>query len=90
MLASESLSLIESEEATTTLIKNSQKKGRVSETPSSITSPKGLNSVILEDNKFEESVEFEDAHSHYSEESHQLPHRKCLPYLRNPNQKYNI
>ena len=55
MLASESLSLIESEEATTTLIKNSQKKGRMSETPSSITSPKGLNSVILEDNKFEEN-----------------------------------
>ncbi|OMJ81258.1 hypothetical protein SteCoe_18315 [Stentor coeruleus] len=46
-----------------------------------------------ETSKSDESVQFEDAQSHYSEENadnQPIPHRKCLPYLRNPNQKYNI
>ena len=40
--------------------------------------------------KSEESIQFEDAHSHYSEEEQSVPHRNNLPYLRNPNQKINI
>ena len=43
-----------------------------------------------EEEKYEESIQFEDAHSHYSEEDQAVPHRSNLPYLRNPNQKINI
>jgi oxysterol-binding protein 1 len=61
---------------------------------SSIASPKHLEPIrkIEEECKGEESVEFEDAKSHASMEKEEsyMPHRKSLPFLRNPNQKYNI
>jgi hypothetical protein len=56
--------------------------------PKSNFEPFVLDPIVKE----EESVEFEDAQSHASEdvEEHIFPRRKGLPYLRNPNQKYNI
>ncbi|CAG9314221.1 unnamed protein product [Blepharisma stoltei] len=58
--------------------------------------PVGLQKVIYEEECKEiEEIEFEDAKSHYSDDSEKnnlkiIPHRKSLPVLRNPNQRMNI
>jgi Oxysterol-binding protein/PH domain len=91
MLSSETLSLLESEESCAAFKKkvNHTSRGSI-ESSKMIYSPKNLESSNNEEEKSDESIEFEDAHSHYSEEEYPNPYRKCLPCLRNPNQKYNI
>ena len=95
MIASETLSILESEE-TNRMGNSSMMPQRfsldMSDVGSSIASPKNnpLSPIAIEEEKSEESIQFEDAHSHQSEEESHLPYRKCLPFLRNPNQKINI
>lgn len=92
-LASETLSLLEMEKSKPT--KNQKlselRRGSVDTlNGAGMVSPKGY--CAEEEFKDDESVEFQDAQSHESREveDYYCPHRKCLPYLRNPNQKYNI
>jgi hypothetical protein len=89
LLASETLSLVESTKPNPSMRHSVEICDSVSR---SIHQPQENPIKIIEECKSEESIQFEDARSHYSEEPHEdlNPHRKCLPYLRNPNQKYNI
>lgn len=93
-VASETLSLIEVEEVKCGITRRSQVRGQSMDFGDGplVASPKAVNFNVEDQAKSEESIEFQDAQSHASEEMEQYctPHRKCLPYLRNPNQKYNI
>lgn len=95
MLASETLSIIESEDTksiTSSVYGPTQRMSMDMSEISSLPSPHHNLQILIpnEELKLEESIEFEDAHSHYSEENQHAPYRSCLPYLRNPNQKINI
>ena len=94
-IASEALSILESEDRVPLRKTFSSQINVDYSERDSIASPKSnFEPFALEGNdKEEESVEFEDAQSHASGdvvEEHFFPRRKCLPSLRNPNQKYNI
>jgi hypothetical protein len=99
LLASEALSFLESEEtksvATSRFSINERKSlefGEFSQKFKVASSEDhfGGNEVIAEED--EESVRFEDARSHVSEEKEEycVPHRRTLPFLRDPKTKYNI
>ena len=94
-IASEALSLLESEDPRSGPSRrtyNKQMSVDYSE-KDSIASPKNIFEPFVLEDKEEESVEFQDAQSHASGdvvEEYIFPRRKCLPSLRNPNQKYNI
>ena len=104
LLASESLSFLESDDARSVASSRFSLNERRSleitdfsslsnpkiKTPSIFVQPAEKMDTIEEDN--EEKARFEDARSHISEEKYEflIPHRKSLPFLRDPKTKYNI
>ena len=97
LLASETLSFLESEDTRSVASKYMNERHSVDSLDfSSMMNGKGvnhnINQSVIEEAKDEDSVYFEDAQSHVSEEKEEylVPHRKSLPFLRDPKKKYNI
>lgn len=93
LLASETLSFLESDDTRSVASKCMNERRSIDSVDfASLVQGRGLNNSIIEEVKDEDSIHFEDAQSHISDEKEEylVPHRKSLPYLRDPKKKYNI